>query len=64
MLALPPEKLTCRRQVNLPTESNDMGDKSPKSLQKKSSQKSTKASNAADKQKAAVLSKQAAGAKR
>jgi len=41
-----------------------MGDKSPRSLQKKSSQKQHKANSAAQKQKAAILSKQAAGAKR
>jgi hypothetical protein len=41
-----------------------MGDKSPKSTQKKVSQKQAKASSAADAKKAAVLSKQAAGKKK
>lgn len=41
-----------------------MGDKSPKSTQKKSSQKEAKASNLANQKKAAVLSKQSAGKNR
>ena len=41
-----------------------MGDRSPKSNQKKSSQKQSQASSAAEKNKAAVLTKQAAGKKR
>ena len=41
-----------------------MGDKSPKSIQKKSSQKQVKASGVADKKKAAVLTKQVAGKNR
>ena len=41
-----------------------MGDRSPKSNQKKSSQKQAKATNEAANKKAAVLSKQSAGAKR
>ena len=41
-----------------------MGDKSPKSTQKKSGQKQAKATSAADKKKAAVLSKQATDKKR
>ncbi len=41
-----------------------MGDRSPKSTQKKSSQKQIKASNAAQMKKAAVASKQAAGNKK
>jgi hypothetical protein len=41
-----------------------MGDKSPKSIQKKSSQKQAKASTAEQKRKAAALSKQVAGKKK
>ena len=41
-----------------------MGDRSPKSTQKKSGQKQAKANAAAQNKKAAVLSKQAAGKNR
>ena len=41
-----------------------MGDKSPKSAQKKSSQKQAKASNLATSKQAAVNAKQAAGKKK
>jgi hypothetical protein len=41
-----------------------MGDKSPKSTQKKSSQKQAKANSAAEKKRAVVLSKQASDKKR
>ena len=64
MMTLPSEKLTCRGQVNQQNKIKVMGDKSPKSNQKKSSQKQAQASSAAEKNKAAVLSKQAAGKKR
>jgi|PlaIllAssembly_1097288.scaffolds.fasta_scaffold3567340_1 hypothetical protein len=40
-----------------------MGDRSPKSTQKKASQKQAKVVSAAEKKKAAVLSKQVAGKK-
>jgi hypothetical protein len=41
-----------------------MGDRSPKSTQKKSTQKQSKANSAAQKKKQAVLSKQSAGKKK
>ena len=41
-----------------------MGDKSPKSVQKKSTQKQTKTSSANAKKKQAVVAKQAAGKKK
>ena len=62
---LPPaEKLTCRRRVNQQNGIKVMGDKSPKSNQKKSSQKQAKAVSAGEKKKAAVMSKQAGGKKK
>ena len=64
MMILPSVKLACRGRVNPQSKINIMGDKSPKSNQKKSSQKQDKASSAAEKQKAAVLSKQTAGKKK
>ena len=64
MMTLPAEKLTCRRQINEQNKIKVMGDKSPKSTQKKSTQKQAHASSAAEKKKAAVLSKQAAGKKK
>lgn len=52
-------------QVNQPAEeSQNMGDKSPKSNQKKSSQKQAMALSAELKKKQAVAEKQAAGKKR
>jgi hypothetical protein len=52
-------------QVNQPAEKiKVMGDKSPKSNQKKSSQKRAKASSADQKKKQAVADKQAAGQKK
>jgi len=60
----PAEKLIFRRQVNQQNKIKVMGDKSPKSTQKKSSQKQAKASSVAAKKKAAVLSKQASDKKR
>jgi hypothetical protein len=59
MLSLPAEKLLCRGRVNQQNTIKPMGDKSPKSTQKKSSQKQAKASSDAQKKKAAVLKKQA-----
>jgi hypothetical protein len=44
--------------------SNTMGDKSPKSTQKKSSQKQAKANTAASKKQQAVAAKQAGGKKK
>ena len=64
MMTLPSEKLICRGRVNQQNKINVMGDKSPKSTQKKSSQKQAKANSAAQNKKAAVLSKQAAGTKK
>ena len=60
MMTLPSEKLTCRGRVNQQSLINVMGDKSPKSTQKKSSQKQAKANSDAEKKKATVLGKQAA----
>jgi hypothetical protein len=60
----PSEKLTSRRRVNQQNKIKVMGDKSPKSTLKKSSQQKVKANQAAEKKKAAVLSKQAAGKKK
>lgn len=52
-------------QVNQPAESNHiMGDKSPKSNQKKSSQKQVKVTSADQKKQQAVADKQAAGKKK
>jgi hypothetical protein len=64
MMNLPAEKLICRGRVNQSNTVKIMGDRSPKSTQKKSSQKQAKATSAAQQQKAAVLSKQAAGKKK
>ena len=64
MVPLLPEKLICREPVKHPNKIKVMGDKSPKSNQKKSSQKQAVASSAAQKNKAAVASKQAAGKKK
>jgi len=60
----PAEKLSCRKQVNQQNRIKVMGDKSPKSTQKKSGQKQAKANSAAQKKKAAVLSKQTSDKKR
>lgn len=64
MLSLSAAKLTCRRRVKPLNRIQVMGDRSPKSTQKKFSQKQAKASSAADAKKAAVLSKQVAGKKK
>ena len=64
MLTLPAEKLSCRGRVNEQNTINVMGDKSPKSTQKKSSQKQAKAASDAQKKRAAVLSKQASDKQR
>ena len=58
MMLFPAEKLTYRRQVN--PEKKDkkiMGDKSPKSNQKKSTQKTSKATTVAIQKKQAVAAK-------
>ena len=64
MMTIPPEKLSCRRRVNRRIKIKVMGDKSPKSNQKKSSQKQAKASSASQMKSAAVAAKQAAGKKK
>lgn len=61
---MPAENLTCRRQIKRQTKGKIMGDRSPKSNQKKSSQKQAKASSAEQKKKQVVADKQAAGKKR
>ena len=58
-LTLPAEKLSCRRRVNQQNTIKAMGDKSPKSTQKKSSQKQAKAISDAQKKREAMLRKQA-----
>ena len=63
MIQAPPEKIKCRRRVNPQTKNKIMGDKSPKSNQKKSTQKQSKVSSA-DQQKKSAAAKTAAGKKR
>jgi hypothetical protein len=63
-MSLPAEKLLCRRRVNQKNGVRVMGDKSPKSTQKKSGQKQAKAISMAQKKKEAVASKQVAGKKK
>ena len=60
MLGFPAEKLTCRRGVNTQNTIKIMGDKSPKSKQKKSTQKQAKTNRAEQEKKQAVAAKQAA----
>ena len=64
MIGFPPEKLKCRRGVNRRRKLNIMGDKSPKSNQKKSSQKQAMADSADRKKREAIAAKQAAGKNR
>jgi hypothetical protein len=63
MMLFRAEKLKFRRPVN-PRKKKIMGDKSPKSNQKKSAQKQSKASSATAKKSAAVAAKSAAGKKK
>lgn len=63
-MVFPAEKIKCRRQVNPQPKNKIMGDKSPKSNQKKSSQKQAKVSSADQKKSAAVAAKSAAAKKR
>ncbi len=63
MLSFPAEKLTCRRGVNAQDTIKIMGDKSPKSNRKKSTQKQAKASQAEQAKKQAIAAKQVAGKK-
>ena len=64
MMPVPSEKLTCRGRVNQHGRIKFMGDRSPKSTQKKSSQKQSKANSDAEKKKAALVGQQAAGKKK
>ena len=57
-LKTPPGKQRSRRRVNPDKKVKHMGDRSPKSTQKLSSQKQTKASSADQKKKQAVTAKQ------
>ena len=63
MMGFPAEKLTCRRGVNAQNTIKIMGDRSPKSNQKKSTQKQAKANSADQKKKQAIAAKQVAGKK-
>jgi hypothetical protein len=61
---LPPEGKLCFPQVSqLQTKVNIMGDRDPKSNQKKSTQKQSKANSADQKKKQAVFEKQSANKK-
>lgn len=62
-VSFPAEKLTCRRGVNASNAINTMGDRSPKSNQKKSSQKQAKANRAEQMKQQAITAKQAIGKK-
>lgn len=53
----------CRRSVNAKKQRNIMGDKSPKSNQKKSKQQTSKANTAAEKKKQEVFAKQSGNKK-
>ncbi len=65
MMTLPAEKLLFRRPVNCGNRKQSiMGDRSPKSNHKKSTQKQGKTNAASAKAKAAVAAKQAAGKKK
>jgi hypothetical protein len=63
-LAFPSEKIIMPQAGQFTERNKIMGDKSPKSTSKKSSQKSAKASKASHKKSAAVAAKSAAGKKR
>ena len=63
-IAFPAVKLSCRRRVNPQKKIKVMGDKSPKSNQKKSSQKQVKISSADQKKKQAAADKSAASKKK
>ena len=60
MMGFPSAKLTCRRLVNAQNTIKIMGDKSPKSNQKKSTQKQAQANRADQKKKQAIAAKQTA----
>ena len=68
MVRLPSEQ-PVRPQVSKPIDTvrkktNDMGDKSPKSIGKQASQKQTKATGAQQKKQQAITAKQATGKKK
>ena len=63
MLGFLAEKLTCRKEVNTKNTIKIMGDKSPKSNQKKSTQKQAMAQSAERKKKQVIAAKQVAGKK-
>jgi len=63
MLGFPAEKLTCRRGVNAQNTIKIMGDRSPKSKQKKSTQKQAKTNRAEQMKQQAIAAKQVAGKK-
>jgi hypothetical protein len=58
MVDLPSEKLTCRRQTKPQKTKNIMGDRSPKSNHKKSTQKQSKMDTANQKKRDAIAAKQ------
>ena len=63
MMGSTAEKLTCCREVNASDTINIMGDRSPKSNQKKSNQKQSKANSAEQSKKQALAAKQAVNKK-
>jgi len=63
MMDSPAEKPTCCRKINASDTINIMGDRSPKSNQKKSNQKQTKADNAEQSRKQALAAKQSVNKK-
>jgi hypothetical protein len=63
MLGFPAAKLTCRGGINAQNTIKIMGDKSPKSKQKKSTQKQAKAHSAEQQKQQAIAAKQVAGKK-
>jgi hypothetical protein len=63
MMGFPSAKLTCRRAINAQHTIKIMGDKSPKSNQKKSTQKMAKAHRADQEKRQAIAAKQVAGKK-
>jgi hypothetical protein len=63
MMGFSAEKLTCCGEVNASDTINIMGDRSPKSNQKKSNQKQTKANSAEQSRKQALAAKQSVNKK-
>ena len=64
MLRIPAGKLSCRGAVNAQDTIKVMGDRSPKSTQKKSNQKQAKADTAAKTKQQAIAAKQTATKKK